>query len=414
MAQHGKWPAVSFEELDWQPQAGTYASRKQVLRHRGPYRSAITPEIATLDVRLSRSTLLELEEASQMMVRFDMQHKSAVGPLASLLLRSESAASSQIENLTSSARSVAIADLGASSPPNARLIVKNAQAMQAAINLAGNLDEAAIIEMHAALLSESNPEATGAWRNQPVWIGGTGIGPHLASFVPPRGGLLPAAMADLVNFMRRDDLPILVHAALAHAQFETIHPFIDGNGRTGRALLHAMLSSKGLLHNVSVPISAGLLADTSRYFASLTEYQEGNAEGVVLLVGEAAFRGISHATWLMTAVEALLEQWRDNLVVRADALSRRVLEELPRQPVLNVSAVEHRFDTSNTAARRALEQLEDAGIIREFTGKQRSRLWVAEQLTDLLDEFGRRAGRRVQCNPDGCAVPRQPLQSRHH
>ena len=359
------------------------------------YRSAVPPTIAAREVHLSASTLLELEEASQELVRFDARHADAIGPLASLLLRSESAASSQIENLTSSARSVAIADLGEASPPNAQLIVKNARAMQAAIRLAGQLDESAIIEMHAALLHESNPEATGAWRRQAVWIGGTGLGPHTANFVPPRAELVPAAMADLIEFMNRDDLPVLVHAAITHAQFETIHPFIDGNGRTGRALLHALLRSKGLLQNVTVPISAGLLADTSRYFASLTAYQRGDPEDIVVLVGEAAFRGVSEAHWLMSAVEELLGGWRETLTARQDALSRAVLEELPRQPVLSVSAVEQRFEASNTAARRALEQLEAAGIIHEFTGRKRSRLWVATEITDLLDQFALRAVRRT-------------------
>lgn len=327
-------------------------------------------------------------------MRFDAQHARNVGPLASLLLRSESAASSQIENLTSSARSVAIADLGEPSPPNARLIVKNAHAMQAAISLADRLDEAAIIETHAALLGASNPSVTGAWRDEAVWIGGTGLGPHLADFVPPKADLIPAAMADLVEFMKRDDLPVLAHAAIAHAQFETIHPFVDGNGRTGRALLHAILRSKGLLRTVTVPISAGLLADTARYFASLADYQSGNLESIVGLVGEAAFRGATEARWLMSEVENVLAAWREQLVSRQDALARKVLEELPRQPVLSVGAVERRFEASNTAARRALDQLERAGVVREFTNRRRSRLWVAEQITDLLDQFAQNAARR--------------------
>ncbi|HLR47328.1 MAG TPA: Fic family protein, partial [Deinococcales bacterium] len=366
------------------------------LSHRGEYRSSVTPAIAGRDVQLSTSTLLEAEEASQELVRFDAGQTGTIGPLAALLLRSESAASSQIENLTSSARTVALADFGEAGPPNAQLIVKNARAMQAAISLAGQLDEAAILEMHAALLAESNPDATGAWRRQTVWIGGTGIGPHLADFVPPRAELVPAAMADLIEFMARDDLPVLVQAAIAHAQFETIHPFIDGNGRTGRALLHSLLKSKGLLHNVTVPISAGLLADTARYFRSLTAYQQGNPEDIVLLTSEAAFSGIAEARWLVNATRELLGHWRENLTVRRDALSRTVLEELPRQPVLSVSAVEHHFQASNTAARRALEQLEAAGIIQEFTGRKRSKLWVATRLTDLLDEFAARAVRRTR------------------
>lgn len=362
--------------------------------HREPYASAVPAYIASQPLSLPASTLLELEEAGQELVRFDARHTGAVGPLVALLLRSESAASSQIENLTASAQSVAIADIGEASGPNAKLIVSNARAMEAAIRLAEHLDEAAIIEIQAALLSDSRPDAVGSWRQQAVWIGGSGLGPHRAAFVPPRHELVPSLMADLVQFMARDDLPVLAHAALAHAQFETIHPFVDGNGRTGRALLHAMLRSKGLLQNVTVPVSAGLLADTTRYFASLTEFQQGDPERVSLLVGEAAFRAVTDATWLLAAVGDLLEEWRQRLSARRHALVWTVLEELPRQPVLSTRIVEQRFSASNTAASRALEQLVGAGVMRELTGRQRSRMWVADGITELLDEFGRRAGRR--------------------
>src|SRR5262249_56504813 len=92
--------------------------------------------------------------------------------------------------------------------------------------------------------------------------------PHGAAFVPPHYERVPDAMRDLMSFVRRDDLPVLAHAALAHAQFETIHPFVDGNGRTGRALVHAMLRARGVTRNVTVPVSAGLLTDTDAYFAA--------------------------------------------------------------------------------------------------------------------------------------------------
>ncbi len=86
-----------------------------------------------------------------------------------------------------------------------------------------------------------------------------------------------AAISDLIRFLRRDDLPVLPQAAIAHAQFETIHPFTDGNGRAGRALLHSMLRSKALTRSVTVPVSAGLLADTGAYFEALTAYREGDS-----------------------------------------------------------------------------------------------------------------------------------------
>jgi hypothetical protein len=104
--------------------------------------------------------------------------------------------------------------------------------------------------------------------------GGT-HGPREAMFVPPHHSRVLAAIDDLLRFAQRDDIPALPQIALAHAQFGTIHPFTDGNGRTGRALIQAILRRKGLTRNVTVPVLAGLLTDTDSYFAALTAYREG-------------------------------------------------------------------------------------------------------------------------------------------
>jgi Fic family protein len=134
--------------------------------------------------------------------------------------------------------------------------------MQSAISLADDIDEQAILDMHEARGGGAPPAHLGHWRRHQVWVGGSNYGPHGAAYVPPRHERVPPAMADLVAFMRRDDLPALVQATIAHAQFETIHPFPDGNGRTGRSLIHALLRAKRLTRTVIVPVSAGLLADT--------------------------------------------------------------------------------------------------------------------------------------------------------
>ena len=150
-----------------------------------------------------------------------------------MLLRSESAASSQIENLTSSARALAEAEIGEGTRANAAVILANVRTMQAALDLAGRLDEEAVLAMHRALMSQQTVHA----RRRLARAAGVGrrlpAAPRDAHYVPPVAGDVPALMADLVRFMDRDDLPPLAHAALAHAQFETIHPFTDGNGRTG-------------------------------------------------------------------------------------------------------------------------------------------------------------------------------------
>ena len=111
------------------------------------------------------------------------------------------------------------------------------------------------------------------YREARKWIRGNS--PHTAEFVPPHPSRVLPAMDDLVAFMRRDDILALTQAAIAHAQFETIHPFADGNGRSGRAIVSALLRAKGITRNVTVPVSAGLLTDTGAYFDALGEYREG-------------------------------------------------------------------------------------------------------------------------------------------
>lgn len=152
---------------------------------------------------------------------------------------------------------MALAKLGVSALANAHLVAANVEAMSASVTLSDHLDADSILAMHAALLRHSRPQDAGRWRSQQVWIGSWSISPADAVFVPAHHDRVPDAVADLVDFMRRDDLPVVVQAAIAHALFETIHPFPHGNGRTGRALLHALLRNKGLIRRVTVPISSG-------------------------------------------------------------------------------------------------------------------------------------------------------------
>jgi Fic family protein len=353
----------------------------------------VVPRIGTLGPVLQPETRLLSEEAAQEIARFDAEQTGEIGPLTAVLLRSEAASSSQIENLTSGARAIAVAALGEQAGGNAALINANVAAMEAAISLADRLDGEAIQSMHQALLGDSQPQAVGRWRQQQVWIGGTGLGPHQAVFVPPHHSRLPEAMADLVAFIQRDDLPVIVQAAIAHAQFETIHPFPDGNGRTGRALLHAMLHARGLTRHVTVPVSAGLLAGTSTYFAALASYQTGQPDAIVRVVAEAAFNALANARRLASEQRSLLESWNDRLDARRDALAWKVLASLPAQPVINAAHVQRKFAATSAAAHRALRQLEAARVITEFTGRQRSRLWEASEITALLEAFAARTGR---------------------
>lgn len=369
-------------------------SRSVRERHAGSYRSAITPAIAQVAVDLPSRTLALADEASTEIARFDAEGGTEVAPFAAILLRSESASSSRIENLTSSARAIALAELGSDKRQNAAEIVSNVQAMKAALELADRIDEEAILAMHSALMIDHQPEIVGHWRDQQVWIGGNDYGPHQAAFVPPHHDRVAAAMADLVEFARRDDIPALVHAALIHAQFETIHPFPDGNGRTGRALVHAILRHRGLTRNVTIPVSAGLLTNTDGYFDALTAYRNGEPAMIVSLMAEASFTAIANSRLLVADLKSARERWSEVIEARRDAVIWRIMDLLLRQPVVDTALVERELDTTPANAGRALLQLASAGVTKEFSDKKRNRLWQAPEVLSALDEFAARAGRR--------------------
>jgi Fic family protein len=270
--------AIGWETHPWQGEPDRAASRRQRLTARGPYQAAVPVEIAQRSVEIIAALQAEAEDAVREIARFDDEVTAAadrraqvegvetiteLAPLASVLLRTESASSSEIEGVTAGARALALAAVEAKTGPNAQLVTANVVAMQRAIELADDISVDAILAAHEALLTGHAYAAPGRLRTAQVWIGSNALSPHTASFVPPHHTRVEAAMADLMAFVQRVDLPVLVECAIAHAQFETIHPFNDGNGRVGRALVHAMLRHADVTRRITVPVSAGLLTDTS-------------------------------------------------------------------------------------------------------------------------------------------------------
>lgn len=394
------WPAVDFEELPWRssfpPELLSRTQREQLGE---PYRAAITPPIADLDVRLPRATAAAAEEASVFIRDFDVEVGSDVAPFAAILLRSESASSSEIENLTSGAKQIALAELGEHAKRNATQIVGNVHAMQAAIALSEHLDGESILEMHRTLLEAAEPTIAGRWRDQQVWIGGGGYSPHRAAFVPPRADRVPDAIDDLVVFTEREDIPALQHAAIAHAQFETIHPFPDGNGRTGRALIHALLRKRALTRSVTVPVSAGLLVDTRGYFDALTAYRQGDPAPIVDAMAQASFDAVTNGRQLVTDLRGVREGWVGTVRARSDSTVWPLMDLVLRQPVINTAIVQHELGVSHTNAMRAVTRLVDAGALAEVGGRRRSILWQSNEVLTALDAFAARAGRRRPGRP---------------
>ncbi|ANS78096.1 hypothetical protein SGUI_0700 [Serinicoccus hydrothermalis] len=391
------WPRTGLESLPWGPSTGAVGltRRERAAAAKDRYDAALVPEIAHLDPRLSREAEVESEDAVTEVARFDARMGHEVLPFAGVLLRGESIASSDIEHITSSARNIALAEATGGVGGNAALVARNVHAMVRAIDRTTGVDRDGILSLHAELMEGDPRHAAGVLRQEPVWIGGFASTPVGAHFVAPHHSRVPAALDDLLRFSRRPDLPRISQLAIAHAQFETIHPFTDGNGRVGRALMHVMLRESGLVQQGLVPISAGLLTDTSSYHRALDAYREGEPEPIVRLFTTSALLAVSNGTRLVETVRTIRLSWDDRLRVRRGANAWRVADLLLRRPLLTARLLESELGLSPTHAPRVMAPLLDAGIVRAGRHhSSRAAYWWSPELTDAVDDFAVRAGRR--------------------
>ncbi len=390
------WPDSSWEEHQWLGPADTLRASNYLSGLRGGiYRAFLPPKIAALNYTPAPPTLTLAEEATREISRFDERYGRLVGPFASILLRSESMASSQIENVTANARSLGEAELGIEDKLNATLVVRNVRAMEAALRASADLTPESVLAMHSALLAETrDAPISGSWRQEQVWIGTSISSPIGADFVPPHHQHVPELVADVMTYARRHDVPALVQTAIAHAQFETIHPFTDGNGRTGRALIHSMLKRRGVASNVSVPVSAGLLGSVASYHQALTEYRYGDPEAIINLCSEASFRAISNGTQLADDAVSIANNWRDRISARRDSAVWSVLELLGSRPVVNATVLQAELGLDYMRMRRAMDSLAEAEIVIGVDKYKKGRFWRAPEMLGALDAFAQRAGRR--------------------
>lgn len=393
-AASAPWPAVGAEERPWtssiDPGRLTVFERIRLDR---PYKAAVVPEIADLPVPVEPDLLVLAHDVATEMARFDADVAHLPLPMPAVLLRSESASSSQIEHLTSSARNIALAELGLGDRSNARLVVANARAMSAAIDAGDVVTSELILAIHDRLLIDE-PDHAGRWRDEQVWIGASSVSPHGADYVAPHHERIPRLIDDLESFAARTDVPAVVHAALVHAQFETIHPFIDGNGRTGRVLLHTMLRRAGVAVGTTVPVSAGLLRDTDAYFRALTAYRAGDVGPVVEQIANAALAAVVNGRALAGDIEAIRARWQETIRARRDAAAWRLADGLFARPVIDAHVAAELTGTSGRAALNAIDTLVDAGVLAPMSAARWGRTWQAADVLGAIEAFARRAGRR--------------------
>jgi Fic family protein len=328
-------------------------------------------------------------------VRDLARHDPPLGDLLWPLLRSEAIASSRIEGLVVSHHRLALADLGDADDPLARSVLGNLEALRRALDLSATpLTVEAIQEIHRALLEHTRDAAiAGRLRTSQNWIGGRHPNPRGAAFVPPPESEVPRLLEDLCRFCERDDVPPSIQAAIAHVQFETIHPFADGNGRVGRALIHVVQRRRGLtdprpgLTPVFPPLSLVLAADSAAYVAGLSAFRSGEHRSWFEFFLSALHRSVGVAGDIADGVAALQERWRAQAGgPRRDSAAAELIARLPERPVIDLGTAAALTGTSREAARRAIDRLVAAGVLRELTGKRRLRRWEAVGLFAVLDE----------------------------
>lgn len=425
----------SWETAHWEPDPVSGVPKRD--RRSGAYGRFVPDRLAGYPLVFDADFSHAIAEAERAVAELAHPEAAVLASVARFLLRSEAIASSRIEGLAPSPQQVALAELGREESvrgvgEQARLVANNMTIVRDATTRLVEVERVSvddIVELHRALLPDQ-PRHHGL-RTVQNWIGGSNWHPIDADFVPPAPELVPDLMADLVDFLNGAAYSPLVQAALVHAQFETIHPFTDGNGRVGRALIHTVLARRGLTPTAVLPVSLVLATLRGRYVDGLTAFRHGDEPGTeAALTGinawleffvESALLAARESTSLIEQIEDLREEWRQRVAdargergvrqtPRADSAVARLLDVLPEAPVLTASSVRRILGVSFPAANAALEELHEAEVLDTRKIERNTTAYLATEILDLVTVTERRlASTRFDTRE---SAPNRPVPAR--
>jgi Fic family protein len=412
----------------WASDAGTGLARRDRLSC--DYEAYLPDALSDRPIMLTSKTAADVADAERAIAVFDAEAATLADTeaLARILLRAESVASSRIEGLEVGARRLlraeAAIELGAeTSDVTATEVLSNIDAIAAAvksINPGEPITLDLLLDFHRRLLAGTRLDThAGTIREEQNWIGGSSYNPCSAAFVPPPPEYVPGLLDDLCRFCNSNDIPAVAQAAIAHAQFETIHPFVDGNGRTGRALIHLVLRRRGLATRVLPPVSLVLATWADDYVLGLdaTRYRGAASsaaarDGTDLWVGRfaAACTGaVADAASFEERTRQLQESWRTQLgSVRANSATDVLLRRLPGAPILTVTSAARLIGRSFTAANDAIRRLSGVGILRQITIGRRNRAFEAPEVIEAFTALERQLA-----SPGGDTRISEPARRRH-
>lgn len=417
-----QWPPISFEKHMWQQdgnQDATERIEEDVVKgeSKGTFAKAVegSGDSGSSSLGFNRSTEMEYQAALPLLIaersvavpddlsarisallvemaRFDVELGQRADNVPTMLLRSESSASSQIDRLTSTAQSVALAELYPKASSDARLVVANMIATQRALELPAGLSLEGIVEIHDLLLDNSHLEnqtnsAFEKLRQKPVWLGGTSFTPHTALFVPPAFQHVPEYMADLIEFGTRSDLNPVVKAAILYAQFQTVHPFLTANGQTGRALIHHIFRAEGVLSSTLIPVSVGFLHNIDSLINALQSYREGDPLVIIEELVSALELALFVSRVTETSIESLLEDWDSLVGHRKGSKIRQLPKTLVKQPVVNSAYLADSLGVTQRTATTLILRACEYGMLRHMGKRQRGDFYQSDAIINVLDEI---------------------------
>ena len=245
-------------------------------------------------------------------------------------------------------------------------------------------------ELHERLMRgvRGDSATPGEFRRSQNWIGSPGSTLADATYVPPPPSELMDCLSDWERFLHDESLPPLVHAALAHAQFEAIHPFLDGNGRVGRLLITLLLAQRGVLPQPLLYLSAYFERTRHDYYAHLLNITERGhwEEWLVYFLSSVAAQ--SHETIeKMLRIDELLSGWKMELERERSRLPERALEQFVVNPFWTIGGLAARMKVSFPSAHRAIRRLESLGMVSLVGEARRNRVYCAQAILDVLGEL---------------------------
>jgi Fic family protein len=417
-------------KLEWTPSSASGLPRRD--RRGCEYEAYVPDPLVGREITLSGRTTADVVDAERAVERLNQETRSLVDSeaVARLLLRAEAVASSKIEGLEVGGRRLLTAQAAAAlgydaSDITATEVLNNIEAMRWAVDSLADVERLTVdhlLGIHEHLLAGTMLEEHGGrLREEQNWIGGSSYNPCSAAFVPPPPARVADLLEDLCEFCNGDELPAIAQAAFAHAQFETIHPFVDGNGRTGRALIHVILRRRGLAPVVVPPVSLVLATWSQDYIAGLTATRYrgdfssdaaiGGLDRWVGLFAAATTRSVADAETYERRVAEVQTAWNSALgKVRAKSAVELLINALPGAPVITVGSAAALIGRSSQAVNEAIPRLVEAGVLAQTTIGRRNRAFEAPDLIDALDDLERQLASRdgdTLRSPPGRRVPRR-------